>query len=450
MSFSRKVFLLFCTVAALLGVFAFVSVAIFEQVDSGNGELIDKRMYVFSKVLAIVNDAKSLEAAGSHFLITGKKEAYQRFIDSHMHLRAGLKALIEDPRCAEYKTELEAIAALEIRAEEVGHEAFRRRLVGMYSAERAGGYLEATGLPIVLDMQRRLRELEGVTLRSWQESSTEARNTQAYAEEVILYTLAGVAVLVVLLIFSLSAILRQKDLLDHKRNELLEREKGLSMARKEAVEIVAHDLRSPLSSVKMCLEMIDDEPDGAERSKLKDIASRSLGNAIVLIEQVLDHSKIESDRMARELMECEFREFLEEQATIFSALCASNGVVFRASISETLGSAPCDRTKLCQVLSNLIGNALKFTPKGAAISLRAIVQDGEVLIHVEDQGPGISRDHISRVFDRYWRDPAARYGGLGLGLAVSKAIVDAHGGRIWVESDLGKGSSFYFTLPLVQ
>ena len=107
-----------------------------------------------------------------------------------------------------------------------------------------------------------------------------------------------------------------------------------------------------------------------------------------------------------------------------------------------------DAPRVEQVLSNLLSNAVKFTRKGGKIVVSAREQDNSIVVCVSDDGPGIPRENLSKVFDRYWQSEETRLAGVGLGLAIAKGIVEAHGGKIWVDSELGKGSSFFFTLPL--
>jgi signal transduction histidine kinase len=101
-----------------------------------------------------------------------------------------------------------------------------------------------------------------------------------------------------------------------------------------------------------------------------------------------------------------------------------------------------------QVLSNLIGNSLKFTPPGGRIAVSATLRDDEVLFAIADTGPGIPHEHLSDIFSPYWQAKRTERLGAGLGLPIAKGIVEAHGGRIWVESEQGNGTQFYFTLPL--
>jgi signal transduction histidine kinase len=100
------------------------------------------------------------------------------------------------------------------------------------------------------------------------------------------------------------------------------------------------------------------------------------------------------------------------------------------------------------VVSNLIGNAIKFTPKEGKIRISARQRDHKIVVSVADSGPGIPREHLSKIFDRFWRTPGTKQKGSGLGLSIAKGIVEAHGGTILAESQIGKGSSFFFTMPL--
>jgi signal transduction histidine kinase len=112
-----------------------------------------------------------------------------------------------------------------------------------------------------------------------------------------------------------------------------------------------------------------------------------------------------------------------------------------------LPEAAVDSDRISQVMSNLMGNAVKFTPKGGAIRVSARREGHELIVSVADTGPGIPADYLSKLFDWFWQAPESAHMGSGLGLSIAKGIVEAHGGRIWVESQIGKGSCFSFTLP---
>ena len=116
-------------------------------------------------------------------------------------------------------------------------------------------------------------------------------------------------------------------------------------------------------------------------------------------------------------------------------------------IPEGALSASCDHDRMIQVLSNVVGNAIKFTPDGGAIHVGATRDGDRIRFSVADNGPGIPADELPHVFDRYFQARRKNRDGIGLGLSIAKGIVDAHGGRIWVESEEGRGSTFFFTVP---
>ena len=118
-----------------------------------------------------------------------------------------------------------------------------------------------------------------------------------------------------------------------------------------------------------------------------------------------------------------------------------------ADVEPHLPKVYCDRDRILQVLSNLVGNATKATAEGGHITLRVEARGHELLFAVSDDGPGISEEDVKHLFERYWRSGEAEYKGTGLGLAIARGIVSAHGGRIWVESELGHGATFLFTVP---
>jgi signal transduction histidine kinase len=129
-------------------------------------------------------------------------------------------------------------------------------------------------------------------------------------------------------------------------------------------------------------------------------------------------------------------------------LAAARSQQLSCRAPRELPTIQADPSRLQQVLSNVIGNAIKFTPEGGAIAVQAIVAQGDVRFSVRDSGPGISAEDLPRLFDRHWRARRTAHLGAGLGLAIARGIVEAHGGRIWAESDAGRGATFHFVLPL--
>jgi signal transduction histidine kinase len=140
---------------------------------------------------------------------------------------------------------------------------------------------------------------------------------------------------------------------------------------------------------------------------------------------------------------------LAESADSLRPLAAAAALELRLETSSSLPRVSADRHRMHQVLSNLIGNAIKFTPRGGTITLRGDVVADELRVAVADSGSGIPAEQLPHIFGQFWQGARTDRRGIGLGLAIAKGIVEAHRGRIWVESTLGNGSTFYFTLPLI-
>jgi signal transduction histidine kinase len=218
-------------------------------------------------------------------------------------------------------------------------------------------------------------------------------------------------------------------------------------ARDDVLAIVSHDLRNPLHAIGMASNLL--ARPGAPPSRVRahaaaiERATRRMGR---LIRDLLDSSRLETGRLVLERQAAQVGVLLAEAVAILAPLAAEKPITLvLASAAEGL-EVYCDRERLLQVLSNLIGNALAFTAAGGTVTISAEADGAYVRFSVQDTGVGIPVEHQRRIFDRYWRSRESRQG-TGLGLAIAKGIVEAHGGRIWVESSPGEGATFRFTLP---
>jgi len=167
-----------------------------------------------------------------------------------------------------------------------------------------------------------------------------------------------------------------------------------------------------------------------------------------LIGDLLDMKRMENGRLAVEPKPVRAGVLLTEAAEMLRPLAAAEGIELTLDIPDELPVVAADANRLQQVLSNLIGNAIKFTPKGGRISLRGARTEKDVCIAISDTGPGIPAEQLPHIFGQFWQGKRADRRGIGLGLGIAKGIVEAHDGTIWVESMVGAGSTFYFTLPL--
>ena len=224
-------------------------------------------------------------------------------------------------------------------------------------------------------------------------------------------------------------------------------------ARNDLIAVVSHDLRSPLSAILMQAEaMLNGAPHGEEsahrsRASVERIR-RSATHMKALIDDLLDLARIETQRFALQLTAVESGAMVEEAALAASPLAEAKRITLAVESIDS-PSLQADPERILRVLSNLIDNAIKFTPEGGKITVRVQRRGDELLITVRDTGPGIAAEHLPHVFERYWKGRPASQVGTGLGLYIAKGIVEAHGGRIWAESSAG-GARLSFTLPLSQ
>jgi PAS domain S-box-containing protein len=221
-------------------------------------------------------------------------------------------------------------------------------------------------------------------------------------------------------------------------------------ARDEMLGVVAHDLRNPLNTIFMgaslMLEVIGD-PD-APLSKQAQMVHRAAERMNRLIQDLLDVRRIDAGRMAIEARPESVDGLLSEAMEMLRPLAGAASLELRCDIAPALPRVIADSSRILQVFSNLVGNAIKFTPAGGSVVLAADRADAEVRFIVRDTGPGIPADQLPHIFGRFWQGTPSDRRGIGLGLAIAKGIVEAHGGRIWVESQVGEGSRFIFTLPI--
>jgi signal transduction histidine kinase len=236
-------------------------------------------------------------------------------------------------------------------------------------------------------------------------------------------------------------------------NALLhEQARAAVRAREEVLAVVSHDLRNPLNAVLIGATILDEfsEPDRwTERDRRQLHAIRNSAQQMAtLIQDLVEVVALESGNRTLSTERVDAGALLAGVAELFREMAAQKGVRLAAQAAAGLPPVRADRARLLQVFSNLVGNALKFTPAGGAITLgSAASPPGAVVFRVSDSGPGIPADQLPRVFDRFWQAQRGEQAGMGLGLAIARGIVEAHGGRIWAESTPGAGSTFFFTVP---
>jgi signal transduction histidine kinase len=221
-------------------------------------------------------------------------------------------------------------------------------------------------------------------------------------------------------------------------------------AREEVLAIVSHDLRNPLNAVMLGASLLQTSdnivPDDREQLEIIDISAQRMKR---LIEDLLDVTRLEGGKqLPIDPAPLDVQSLFEETYELFKSQASTASITLQCGAAKDVPPLYADRHRVLQVLSNLIGNAMKFTPPGGMITCRAESQDGKVLITVADNGPGIPRENLGDIFNPYWQAKRTARLGAGLGLPIAKGIVESHGGRIWVESQPGDGTKFFFTLPV--
>lgn len=225
-------------------------------------------------------------------------------------------------------------------------------------------------------------------------------------------------------------------------------------ARDDMIGIVSHDLRNPVNAVKMLASVMLDrhheEPLSAEMVEYATIIRQAAEQMDTLIRDLLDITRVEAGRFNVTARPEDTEELLSDALRTLVPVASDKSLTLRLTAPDEIPRVMADKERIGQALSNLVGNAVKFSPPGSEILVRVAVLDSEVLFSVSDRGNGMTAEQLSHAFDRFWQSSRTNRQGAGLGLAITKGIIDAHGGRIWAESTPGSGSIFYFTLHVAE
>jgi signal transduction histidine kinase len=224
-------------------------------------------------------------------------------------------------------------------------------------------------------------------------------------------------------------------------------------ARERLLAVVSHDLRNPLSAItvaaKMLLRATFDGEDADRARKSAESVLRSAERMERLVADLLDFARMEAGQLVVEPEPQDAGAIIRDCLDMLGPVAAHRGVSYNV-VSTVDRPLQCDKERVLQILSNLVGNAIKFTPNGGRIDLEAHEIADEARFSVADTGPGISVEALPHIFNPFWQANRRRRTGIGLGLSITKGLVEAHGGRVWADSKVGVGTTFYFTLPLAE
>jgi signal transduction histidine kinase len=221
----------------------------------------------------------------------------------------------------------------------------------------------------------------------------------------------------------------------------------LAQAREDVLGVVAHDLRNPLNLIQMTAElMIDEVLPLAKRKEMLDIALRAAKQMNRLIDDLLDTVRLQAGRLSLDVEEVSVEAIMKQAEETYRPLAQRRHLHFETEAQDG-ATVRADPTRVSQIVGNLIGNAIKFSREDGSVRLCAKSEEKQVVFQVVDDGPGIPPDNMSHLFDNFWQARKNDRRGVGLGLAIVKELVEAHGGKIWVESQVDHGSTFSFSLP---
>jgi signal transduction histidine kinase len=250
----------------------------------------------------------------------------------------------------------------------------------------------------------------------------------------------------------LGALGTNVNLMNDELSRLYSELETTSRHKSEFLANMSHELRTPLNSIigfsQVMRERMVGDVNEKQEEYLDDIIS-SGNHLLSLINDVLDLSKVEAGQVELEVEPFSMRDALERGVVMVRERATKDGVRVAFTADPEVDVVEGDERRIKQVIFNLLSNAVKFTPTGGAVDVSAAQVNGEVMVSVADTGPGLAPEDHERIFEEFQQAEAGveQREGTGLGLALSKRLVELHGGRIWVDSELGKGSTFVFTLP---
>jgi signal transduction histidine kinase len=455
LSFKQKLSLGFCTIIFVAGLVAVVAIFAIRSVVATDNQIIFR---TFEKAMEAEN-LRSLAhrrvAINRGFLLTKSRLYLDEARGVETQFQTSFKKLSFEAR-PETLNLLQTIAKADrLHTLALGTAIQMRK--NNFNSVRVGRYFDREVMPQFDRLDHALDTLIAWEQASLQDSKVLATKAAKRATRLI-YLMTGIAlVLAAFLTVIFSSVL----------NQVYVQARKLVTEKQDILAMVSHDLRNPLSSILMASNMLirdlthkrnTAEPTDKNiqrQNKMLDAIYSSAQRMNGLVADLLDESKFESGKFVLTRNPEAVGSLLDEALTFSTEAAALKGQVIQLDPEQNFSQLrdfglSCDRKRILQVFSNLVGNAVKFSQNGKPISVGAKIINGSVEFYIDDHGPGIPPENTQKIFERYWRGKGNKSAGFGLGLAIAKSIVESHGGKIWVESRLGEGSRFIFSIPIPE
>jgi signal transduction histidine kinase len=387
--------------------------------------------------------ADRMVANGRGYLLTNDEAMLRQVKEAEVQLDGALAAL---ERTGASPAERDLVAAVEEAAD-----AYRRQFVELVDTTPATEdrqtleqALRVRMLPARHTLDSDIQMLMAHERRVQEDTRARAALVAQRATAAMLGLGGGALLLSAILAWLFTRSLAQLEAREHRIARMAEQ---ALRTKEELLRIVAHDLRTPLSATLLRASFIaratTEEQVRATARSIQSTSERMAG----LIESLVEAANVESGRLSLSVERVGVADLIFAVIETFGPAAAEKELRLEPAVAPDDLQVTADRQRLLQVLSNLVANALKFTPPGGTIAIRAARLEGQVRFEVRDSGPGIPSEHLGHVFERYWGSEKHAGGGIGLGLYIAKGIVEAHGGRIWVENLPGEGARFFFDIP---
>ncbi|MBC7949390.1 MAG: HAMP domain-containing protein [Chitinophagaceae bacterium] len=227
--------------------------------------------------------------------------------------------------------------------------------------------------------------------------------------------------------------------------------KELDVAKTNFIATISHELKTPIASSDLSLKLLEDQRVGnltTDQKELLQNIKQDNQRMLRILSELLNMSQVEAGKIQLEITHVKPQTLVDNAINACASAAREKGITILKSYEEPIKDVSADAEKTGWVLNNFLSNAIKHSPEGGDITIRLIVETGKMQFSVVDQGPGVPSQYSSKIFERFFKVPGSKAGGTGLGLAISKEFIEAQGGQIWVNSEIGSGSNFCFSLPI--